>query len=135
MTKAEKFNKKLGAEIKKCRKMLLFSQEKLGTKLGLHQAAISRVEEGSQVLTPFQLVTATNCFGVPVDLLLKGDTHLEFFLVEEDETLEHAIKEHQEGGYDSVEDAYEDAKREGLSGRSYRIYSKNGLLLKECTLD
>jgi len=131
MTKVERFNKKLGAEIRKCRKMLAISQEKLGARLGLHQAAIARVEKGSQAMTPFQLVTLAKFFGVPVNHLLNSDTHLEFFLIEDDETLAHAIKDHQDGGYSSVEEAYRDAHRCGSVSSLYRILSKGGVVMRE----
>lgn len=48
-------NEKLGRTIRMSRRILRISQEKLGKGIGVHQAAICRVELGDQTLTPTQI--------------------------------------------------------------------------------
>ena len=58
-------DKLIGQNLKVFRKRALVSQEELAKKLGLHQAALSRIESGTQKLTPTQIVTAAKFFQLP----------------------------------------------------------------------
>lgn len=62
----------IGASLRRMRKCSGVSQNELGKLLDLHQAALSRVESGSQYLLPWQLQQISEFFGVGVDSFLSG---------------------------------------------------------------
>ena len=62
-SKINKINKAVGAIVKETRKKNNFSQSDLGYVLGLHQAAMCRIERGEQQLSIAQLVILTGYFG------------------------------------------------------------------------
>ena len=66
----------LGGTLQRVRKVAGVSQVNLGKHLNLHQAAVSRIESGTQNLTPFELFQFGKLFGVGVDSLLSGQVNV-----------------------------------------------------------
>ena len=63
----------IGARIRTARQAADLSQAELGKRVGLDQAYISRLENGTAEGTPAQLLEISRVLGVPVSQLL-GDT-------------------------------------------------------------
>ena len=67
-------NKKLGANLKKRRDSLGFSQKSFGEKVGLSRASIANVERGEQAINIEQLYKFAEALRIaPADLLPKGN--------------------------------------------------------------
>lgn len=60
----EKFNTALGNRLKRSRKRAGHSQEAMGHYLGLHQAAICRIERGEQEMGVYELFRALHVLGL-----------------------------------------------------------------------
>ena len=65
-------NQNIGAALRKLRKTAGISQEVLAKFLGLHQAALSRIEQGQQSLVPAQLDFLAHYFGIEISSLITG---------------------------------------------------------------
>ena len=57
-------NKNIGKLVRAFRKSNKINQTKLGKRLGLHQTAICRIEQGSQDLTVLQLIKLCTVFRI-----------------------------------------------------------------------
>tara|TARA_B100000282_G_scaffold58774_1_gene39003 strand:- start:4887 stop:5174 length:288 start_codon:yes stop_codon:yes gene_type:complete len=67
-------NKKLGANLKKRRDDLGFSQKSFGEKVGLSRASIANVERGEQAVNVEQLYKFADALRIsPAELLPKSD--------------------------------------------------------------
>ncbi|MGE4233471.1 MAG: helix-turn-helix domain-containing protein [Bacteriovoracia bacterium] len=65
--------KELGRILFRLRKTAKVSQVQLAKLLSLHQAAVCRVENGNQNLTPAELFAISRFFNVPIDSILAND--------------------------------------------------------------
>lgn len=73
MNAKEKFRIQLGQKIQQLRKKRGVSQRRLGIFLGLHQAAVSRIEKGQQGLTAEECLLICRYFECSLEELLGGD--------------------------------------------------------------
>jgi transcriptional regulator with XRE-family HTH domain len=62
----------IGKRFRQFRKKSGLNQLEVGKLLGLHQGAISRIENGRQNLTPDQLLKAARIFRGGISLFFKG---------------------------------------------------------------
>jgi len=68
-----KIAKDLGRKIKKERKVREKTQCEVAQKIGLHQAAFSRIEAGTQDITAVEILLLCDAFKISInDLMSKG---------------------------------------------------------------
>lgn len=73
-----KLSKALGAEIRRRRTILAFSQEELAARSGLHRTYIGSIERGERNLTVRNLVRIADALGcVSSDLLRGAEEHMQ----------------------------------------------------------
>lgn len=65
-------SQKLGSKIKAARKTKKLSQVYVGRLLDIHQAAVCRIEKGTQNILAIELKTLAKDFGVSVDSFFEG---------------------------------------------------------------
>lgn len=63
----------IGRKIRQLRMLSGLSQTELAGQLDLHQAALSRIEKGSQRLTPSQLEQVAKVLGVDLNQIFERD--------------------------------------------------------------
>lgn len=68
-----KVKRDLGQTLYRLRKAAKVSQVQLAQVLSLHQAAVCRVENGTQNLTPAELFAVSKYFDVPIDSILANE--------------------------------------------------------------
>lgn len=71
------FNLALGKRVSTLRKIAGITQIEMAKMLGLEQASISRIEGGSQWLSPAQLVKLCSYFGVSAEAMFSGKFNLD----------------------------------------------------------
>lgn len=82
----------LGQTIYTLRKITGVSQQELGKVLGLHQTAICRVENGTQSISPLQLQSLAQYFGISIDSLFSGQ--MNYDIVAEKFNIELTLPKH-----------------------------------------
>jgi len=84
MIKLETYNKKeKGDIIKKNRKQLNLSQEKLAEMMGLHRTAITQIEAGKRDISSSELTRFVNIFNISLDELVYKNIFKEEYKIEE----------------------------------------------------
>ena len=63
----------IGKKIRQLRMLSGLNQTELAAQLGLHQAALSRIEKGKQRLTPSQLQEIADVLGVDMNQLFERE--------------------------------------------------------------
>ena len=74
------FYRKLGEKIKKTRKSLGLSQERVAKSLGINRVAISQIESGDRKITAEEVARLSRIFNVPSNILLGLDKDIEIIL-------------------------------------------------------
>ncbi|MDH4220196.1 MAG: DUF4065 domain-containing protein [Candidatus Aminicenantes bacterium] len=74
------FYRKLGAKIKKIRKSLGLSQERVAKTLGINRVAISQIENGDRKISAEEVAKLSKIFNVPSNILLDLDKEIEVIL-------------------------------------------------------
>lgn len=76
----DNFYGKLSEKIKKIRKELHYSQERLAEKLGITRMAISQIENGERKVSAEEITKLSKVFNVPIDVLLDLNKGVEVVL-------------------------------------------------------
>ncbi|MBF0252291.1 MAG: DUF4065 domain-containing protein [Candidatus Omnitrophica bacterium] len=66
----DRFDKNIGAKIKKIRDKLGLSQDELGKKLGIGRVAVSQIETGDRKISAEEIAEFAKVFNIPTDILL-----------------------------------------------------------------
>jgi transcriptional regulator with XRE-family HTH domain len=74
------FYRKLGEKIKKTRKSLGLSQERVAKSLGINRVAISQIESGDRKITAEEVARLSKIFNIPSNILLGLDKDIEVIL-------------------------------------------------------
>lgn len=74
------FYRKLGAKIKKTRKSLGLSQERVAKKLGINRVAISQIENGDRKISAEEVAKLSKIFNVPSNIILDLEKDIEVTL-------------------------------------------------------
>ncbi len=74
------FYRKLGAKIKKTRKSLGLSQERVAQTLGINRVAISQIENGNRKISAEEVAKLSKIFNVPSNIILDLEKDIEITL-------------------------------------------------------
>ncbi len=74
------FYHKLGAKIRKLRKSLGLSQERIAKSLGINRVAISQIENGDRKISAEEIVKLSKILNIPSNILLDLDKDIEVIL-------------------------------------------------------
>jgi len=74
------FYRKLGAKIKKTRKSLGLSQERVAKTLGINRVAISQIENGDRKISAEEVAKLSKIFNVPSNIILDLEKDIEVTL-------------------------------------------------------
>lgn len=71
--KEEEFKKHQGLLLRKARKEARFSQEQVGTKLGVSQDIVSKLEKGDQAISSYRLLELAKLYEKPITFFYMGN--------------------------------------------------------------
>ncbi len=80
-----KFYRTLGSKIKKLRKEIELSQEKLAKKIGIRRVSLSQLENGERKISAEEITKISKIFCIATDVLLDLDKDIEVILEKEKE--------------------------------------------------
>ena len=87
------FYRKLGTKIKKTRKSLGLSQERVAKSLGINRVAISQIENGGRKISAEEIAKLSKIFNVPSNILLDIDKDIEVILEKKNQSKQKTKQE------------------------------------------
>lgn len=87
------FYRKLGTKIKKTRKSLGLSQERVAKSLGINRVAISQIENGDRKISAEEIAKLSKIFNVPSNILLDIDKDIEVILEKKNQSKQKTKQE------------------------------------------